>query len=246
MTGWPKNKRVVCMKKFIVSVFVIGTYIFTNVVSLSAQTDPSPKVIVTANVDLVSRYIWRGIDIGHAPSIQPGIAVQWKEFKLGAWGAYKMTGEGGQETDFYLSKTVGFATFAIWDYFSFNDTTKFNLFDYKEKTTAHLLEAQLLLSGGKILPFNFFTSYFFYGSDLSKSLYFELQFEHKYKLADLMVFAGYQAKGNYYASRANFVNIGCTVKKMVSVTDRLALPVYFSFIVNPDNKVSYLVVGITL
>jgi hypothetical protein len=234
------------MKKILVKQFLLGLVLLLCAASLFAQSESSSKVTVTANVDLVSRYIWRGLDFGHAPSIQPGLAVQWNDFKLGAWGAYKMTGEGGQETDFYISKTIGFATFALWDYFSFNDTSKFDLFDYKQKTTSHLLEAQLLLSGGKILPFNFFSSYFFYGSDLSKSLYFELQYEHKSKLADLMVFAGYQAKGNYYASSANFVNIGCTLKKFVPVTDRLTLPVYLSFIVNPANKVPYLVVGITL
>ncbi len=234
------------MKNLFFKQLLIGLVLFLSSASLFAQSESSSKVTVAANVDLVSRYIWRGLDFGHAPSIQPTVVVQWKDFKLGAWGAYKMTGEGGQETDFYLSKTVGFATFALWDYFGFNDTTKIDVFDYKDKTTAHLLEAQLLLTGGKVLPFNLFTSYFFYGSDRSKSVYLELQYEHKYKLADLMVFAGYQAKGNYYASSAGFVNIGCTIKKLVPVTDRLALPVYMSFIVNPASKIPYLVVGITL
>lgn len=234
------------MKKIFAKEFPIGLVLLLFAVTLFGQSETSSKVTVTANADIVSRYIWRGLDFGHSPSIQPTVALQWNDFSLGAWGAYKMTGDGGQETDFFLSKTIGFATFALWDYFGFNDTTKFDVFDYNRNTTAHLLEAQLLLEGGKTLPFNFFTSYFFYGSDPSKSLYFELQYEHKYKLADLMVFAGYQAKGNYYASSAGFVNIGCTLKKLVPVTDRLSFPVYLSFIVNPANKVPYLVVGITL
>ncbi len=234
------------MKKNFVLQILVVVMVLSGFDTLFAQSESSPKVTVAANADIVSRYIWRGLDFGHAPSIQPTVAVQWNDFKLGAWGAYKLTGEGAQETDFYLSKTVGFATFAIWDYFSFNDTAKFDFFNYKQKTTAHLLEAQLLLTGGTALPFNLFTSYFFHGSDLSKSLYFELQYEHKYKLADLLVFAGYQAKGNYYASSAGFVNIGCTLKRPVPVTDRLSFPVYLSFIVNPANKVPYLVVGITL
>lgn len=223
----------------------IGLCLFFITFSLSGQTETVSPVKISANVDLVSRYIWRGLDIEHAPSIQPGIAVQWKEFKLGAWGAYKLTGAGGQETDFYLSKTFGFATIALWDYWSFNDTTAFNFFDYRKKTTSHLLEAQLILAGGNTFPVSFLASYFFHGSDDSKSLYLELQYEHKSSFADLAFFAGYQAKGTYYASSANFVNVGCTLKKSIPVTDRLSLPVYLSLIVNPASQIPYLVAGIT-
>ena len=186
------------MNLFGLHVFTVMS-LFLSAFSSLGQTESTSQVKITANVDLVSRYIWRGLDIGHAPSIQPGIAVQWNEFKLGAWGAYKLTGAGGQETDFYLSKTVGFATLALWDYWSFNDTTTLNFFDYQKKTTSHLLEAQLLLSGGKAFPVSFLASYFFHGSDVSKSLYFELQYERKLSYVDMAFFAGYQAKGTYYA-----------------------------------------------
>lgn len=232
-------------KQFIGHALFVGLCLLLNVFPIYGQTESPSPVTFSANADLVSRYIWRGIDIGHAPSIQPGISAEWKDFKIGAWGAYKATGEGGQETDFYLSKTFGSLTFAIWDYWSFNDTTSFDFFDYHEKTTTHLLEAQVLFSGGKIMPFNFLASYFFYGADPSRSLYFELQYEHKFSSVDLMVFAGYQAKGSYYATNANFVNVGCTLKKAIPVSDRFSLPVYLSLIVNPANKIPYLVAGIT-
>jgi hypothetical protein len=215
-------------------------------VSLSAQSDTLPAVTVSGNVDLMSRFVWRGLEIGHAPSIQPCVSASWKGFTLGAWGAYKFTGEGGQETDFYLSKTIGFVTVAIWDYWSFYDTTAFDFFNYRENTTAHVLEAQLLLSGGETVPFNFLASYFFYGADTSKSIYLELQYFHKLGPADLLVFAGYQPKGTYYATKAAFVNIGCTVKKSIPVTDRFSPPLSLSLIVNPASKSAYLVAGITL
>jgi len=219
---------------------------FFYVPALKAQTDTLPAFSTSANVDLVSRYIWRGTDIGHAPSIQPGLSATWKGLTLGTWGAYQLTGTGYQETDLYLSKTFSFITVAIWDYWSFNDTTLFDCFDYRQKTTGHLLEAQVLLSGGETLPFNFLASYFFYGADPSKSVYLELQYEHSFSLANLVVFAGYQAKGEYYASKPGFVNVGCTVSKTIPVTDRLSLPVYLSLIVNPAAKGAWLVAGITL
>lgn len=233
------------IKSGVIQLFAALNLIF-YATSLSGQSDTVKPVSIAANVDLVSRYIWRGMEIGHAPNIQPGLSATWKDFTLGAWGAYKLTGEGEQETDFYLSKTFKFVTVAIWDYWSFNDTTAVNFVDYREKTTAHQLEAQVLFSGGESLPFNFLASYFFYGADTSKSIYLELQYVHKYGPVDLMFFTGYQAKGTYYASKADFVNIGCTVKKSIQVTDRFLLPLSLSLIVNPVDKSSYLVAGIAL
>jgi hypothetical protein len=211
---------------------------------LSAQTDTVPAVSTSANVDLVSRYVWRGLDIGHAPAIQPALSVTWNDFTLGSWGSYKLTGAGEQETDFYLSKTFSFVTIAAWDYWTFCDTTATDFFNYRNKSTSHLLEAQVLFSGGEKLPFNFLASYFFYGSDSSRSIYLELQYVHKFKFADLLVFAGYQAKGNYYAPERGFVNVGCTVKKSVLVTDRFSFPLTLSLISNPAVKGAWLVAAI--
>jgi hypothetical protein len=210
------------------------------------KSDTLQAVTVSGNVDLMSRWIWRGLDYGHAPSIQPALSVSWKGFSLGAWGAYKLTGEGGQETDLFLSKQIAFVTIAFWDYWSFYDTSGFNYFDYNKSTTSHILEAQVLLSGNKSIPFNFLASYFFYGADTSNSIYLELQFFHEFKPFDLLIFTGCQAKGTYYAPKAAFVNIGLTVKKSIPVTDRFSLPLSLSLIFNPAGKSTYLVAGITL
>lgn len=214
--------------------------------SLFAQTDSLSAISTSASVDLMSRYIWRGQEYGQAPSIQPTMSATWKDFTLGAWGAYKLTGAGMQETDLYLSKTIGHFTFSIWDYWSFCDTTSTDFFDYDQKTTAHLLEAQVLVSGGEKLPFNLLGSYLFYGADASKSMYFELQYMFSAGSTDLQFFSGFQAKGEYYGHNATFVNLGCTMIKTIDLTDRWSLPVSLSFIVNPSQKNAYLVAGITL
>ncbi|MEI6050179.1 MAG: hypothetical protein WCS03_14845 [Bacteroidota bacterium] len=225
--------------------FFAACFLLFQSTLLSGQTDTLPAVSTSANVDIVSRYIWRGLEIGHAPGIQPALSANWKGFTLGAWGSYKLTGAGGQETDFYLSKSVSFVTVSVWDYWSFCDTTATDFFNYRNNTTAHLLEAQVLFSGGETLPFNFLASYFFHGADPSRSIYLELQYVHKLDIANLVVFAGYQAKGTYYASKTGFVNIGCTVKKSIPVTDRFSLPLSLSLIVNPAVNSTWLVAGIT-
>lgn len=211
----------------------------------TGQTTTTNSVSFDANVDLVSRYVWRGADIGHAPSIQPGLSVSWKDFKFGTWGAYKLNGSGDAETDFYVSKSFGFIDLAIWDYWNYVESEDANFFDYKKGTTSHLLEAQLLLTGKEKLPFNLLASYFFYGADQSKSIYLELQYEHHFDSADFSAFAGCQAKGSYYAEKAGMVNVGCTVKKSIPITDRYSLPIGLSLINNPASRQSWLVATIS-
>jgi hypothetical protein len=213
---------------------------------LGAQTDTLPAVTTSGNIDLVSRYVWRGQDLGRLPSIQPGLSASWKGFTIGSWGTYSFTGAGQQETDFYLSKTFGFVTLSIWDYWAFENATANDFFNYRDKTTAHLAEVQVQLSGGKTLPFNLLASYFFYGADPSRSIYLELQYVHSFKVADLVVFTGYQARGTFYAAHPSFVNLGCAVKRSIAVSDRLSLPMSLSFILNPEAKSAWLVAGITI
>lgn len=222
------------------------SFLFTGISSVFAQTDSLPAFTTSANVDLMSRYIWRGQEYGQSPSIQPGMSATWKDFTLGAWGAYKFTGAGSQETDFYLSKETGPLTIAIWDYWCFCDTGAMDFFNYSGKTTSHLLEAQVLLSGGETLPFNLLGSYFFYGADSTRSVYLELQYQRSFGSTDMLLFTGFQPKGSYYADGAAFVNVGCSLTKEIKVTDHWSLPLNISLIVNPYCKSVYLVAGITL
>ena len=235
------------MRKFIAAVrFLVCSLLFVGSTLLFAQTDTIPKISTSVNVDLVSHYIWRGQDYGHKPSIQPGLSATWNNFTLGYWGAYRIAGSGDHETDFYLEKTIGPVTVSIWDYWSHSDSISNNYFDYNKNTTSHVLEAQVLLSGGEKLPFNLLGSYLFYGADPTKSLYFELQYLHSFGSIDTQTFAGFQAKGEYYGPKAAFVNLGCTASKSFKVTKNWSLPVNLSFIVNPDSRKAYLVAGITL
>jgi len=214
--------------------------------ALFAQTDTIPALSATVSVDLVSHYIWRGQDYGQTPSVQPGLSATWKDFTLGYWGAYRIAGSGDHEFDFYLEKTVGPVTFSIWDYWSICDTTSNDFLDYKKNTTSHLLEAQVLLSGGEKLPFNLLGSYFFYGADPTKSMYIELQYVHSFGTIDTQIFAGFQPKGEFYASKAAFVNVGCSATKSLKMTKNWSVPLSLSLNYNPDIQKVYLVGGITL
>lgn len=226
--------------------FVLMILFAGEALTLLAQSDTIPTISTSATIDVVSHYIWRGQDYGHTPSLQPCLSATWNDFTLGFWGAFRIAGSGDHETDLYVERTVGPVTFSIWDYWSFSDSTSTDYFDYNKQTTSHLMEAQVLLSGGDKLPLNLVGSYLFYGADPSRSIYFELQYLHSFGLVDTQVFAGFQAKGEYYAPKAAFVNTGITATRSFQIVKNWKLPVNLSFIVNPDSKNIYLVAGITL
>lgn len=231
----------------IVSKLYIGLFfIFAGINYLSAQNDSVSACSVSANVDLMSRYVWRGQQYGSGPSIQPGLSGTWKDFTLGFWGAYEVVASGSQETDFYLSKSMGAFTFALWDYWTYTDTEEPDYFNYSKNSTLHLLEAQVLISGNEKLPFNLLGSYFFYGTDPGKSIYLELQYTKSIRDMDMLLFAGYQAKGTFYAKNAGFVNLGCTFSKQIEITEKYSLPLLLSMVINPDVKRVQLVAGISL
>ena len=212
----------------------------------NAQEENDSHLSVSTSLDLMSRYVWRGQQYGKGPSIQPGISASWNNFTFGAWGAYEVFSEGTQETDLYLSKTIGAFTFAVWDYWTYTEDEQSDYFDYSENSTSHLFEAQVMLSGNEKMPFNLLGSYFFYGADPSKSIYLELQYVKSLKDSELLVFAGYQAKGDFYGEKSSFVNLGATFSKEIEITERFSLPVNLSLVLNPDTRNVQIVAGISL
>jgi len=223
--------------------FLLGA-LLSAPLTLRGQESRS-AITVDGSVDFVSRYIWRGLEIGQAPSIQPSLSVSRGAFTLGSWGAYKMTGPGAQETDFYLSGEFGFITVALWDYWSFEEGREFDFFKFREPSTSHLLEVQVMASGGDRLPFNLLGSYFFYGADPSRSIYLELQFNHQMRQTSLLAFCGGQVKGTYYGSKPGLVNVGCQLARPIRITEYFSLPLNLSLIVNPLIGSTYLVAGVS-
>lgn len=225
---------------------IVVLCMLAGISNVHAQDESVSGFSWSGNVDLMSRYVWRGQQYGTGPSIQPGLSASWKNFTIGSWGAYELVASGTQETDFYISQTAGPFTFSIWDYWNYTEGGETDFFNYSKNTTSHLLEAQVQVSGNEKFPFTLSGNYFFYGADLSKSLYLELLYEKSINDMDLLFFAGYQAKGTYYAEKAAFVNLGCTFTKPLAPNGRYTLPLSLSLIVNPDRQSVQLVAGISL
>jgi hypothetical protein len=212
-----------------------------------AQDEPSNKIEFSGGADLMSRYVWRGLEFEDSPSLQPYVEANYKGFKLGAWGAYKTTGSGFQETDLYLSKSWKHLTIALWDYYAFDDGMQGDFFNYRKNETPHMLEGQLLLNGGERFPMKFLASWFFYGAAPDKSFYLELSYPLQVtETSSLEAFCGFTPHKGYYADKAAFVNVSLKFTKSVKVTDSFSLPVQVSLINNPYTNDLFIVAGISL
>lgn len=145
--------------------------------------DESPWSV---GADFMSRYIWRGVNLGgSSPSIQPYAEFAFGSddhaFAIGAWGAYSVSaGVTSQEADLYLTYTFKeLFSLTLTDYFfpdetsSGNDYFNYNmdwsLIDAGDKDqTGHVVEAALSFNGTENFPLSIMFAMNIWGADSRK------------------------------------------------------------------------------
>jgi hypothetical protein len=196
------------------------------------------------SADIVSRYIWRGMALSSSPAFQPGISCSLGNFEIGSWASYTFALEPLQEVDLYLAYSVSNLSVTAYDYynpFEFADTTE-NYFDWNSQTTRHMLEGNLQWSGIGDLPITFLLATIIYGNDRDTlgnnyySTYFETSYLFDLSGIELNVFAGLTPFAGLYADKFAVVNLGCSLRKEIKITDKFSLPVTGSFVVNPNAR----------
>lgn len=245
-------------------------------VSLFAQDKEEEKPsIFDVKADLMSRYIWRGCDLGgESPSIQPSLVVSLGDsvhaFSFSAWAAYNFN-TATQEVDLSASYTFkDFLTVNVYDYYfpgnpAYTSAQK-RYFEYEQDNTGHLFEGSISFNGTEKIPFTLLFAMNFYGMDSYKikddgttggivmSKYIELGYKKTIRNVDFNAFIGAALddpdedigeQGYYYNKSAGIINIGVKVVKEVKITDSFNLPLQASFVVNPEAEKVYLVFGMS-
>jgi hypothetical protein len=155
--------------------------------SLFAQEETvSEESSWSVGADFVSRYIWRGVNLGgSSPSIQPyleyGFGSEDHSFAIGAWGAYSLSGtQTGQEADLYLSYTLKeMFSLTVTDYFFPDETAGRNkYFNYnmdwdkinsgEEPQTGHVVEGAISFNGTENFPVSIMFAMNIWGADSQK------------------------------------------------------------------------------
>jgi len=258
--------------------------------SLFAQEEKaSESSSWNVGADLVSRYIWRGVNLGgSSPSIQPyvefGFGSEDHAFAIGAWGAYSVSGaQTGQEADLYLTYTLKeMFSLTFTDYFFPDETVARNkYFNYnmdwdkinsgEVAQTGHVVEAAISFNGTEKIPVSLMFAMNIWGADSRKykedagvmvpqdkivmSKYLELGYAANVKGIGVNVFAGMaldnpdtdkgEPEGFYGQRAAGIINLGFSLSKEIQITENYSLPVFGSFITNPEAQNIFMVFGIS-
>lgn len=208
-------------------------------------------VEATVSADVVSNYIWRGQDLGHA-SIQPTLGVSYKGISLSAWGSYGITDSNDtEEIDLTLSYTTGGLTVGVTDYWTNGGDKRYFLYDAHK--TSHVFEANVGYDFG-VVALNWYTN--FAGADgLNKdgdraySSYVEASAPFKLAGLDWNATVGAVPYAtSFYEKAGGFAvtNVTLGASKDVKITDKFSVPVFASVTANPSTQKFYMTFGFTL
>ncbi|OIP84329.1 MAG: hypothetical protein AUK44_02770 [Porphyromonadaceae bacterium CG2_30_38_12] len=207
------------------------------VVVIALLATSSVKAQFSANADVVSSYVWRGVKYSGV-SIQPTLQYTAGSFAIGTWGSSGF--DGFSEADLYAKYSFDFGlSLGVTDYYY--PGTKY--FDYSKATGAHGYEINLgYATGGFSLSANYILNEAGSAATTGGDKYFELG----YAFESFSIFAG--AGDGWHTPDAKFgvVNVGISTSKDIKITDTFSVPLKVSAIVNPTTENLFLVASITL
>jgi hypothetical protein len=208
------------------------------------------QVEAQLSADVVSTYVWRGMDLGNA-SLQPTLGVAWKGLSLSAWGSVGIArAEDMKELDLTLQYTTGGLTLGVVDYW--NDTADKRYLYYQTHGTGHAFEGFVGYDFG---PLSLSWQTIFAGNDgknnqdkRAYSSYAELQAPFRLASCDWQAIVGLTPYASTLYGTTGFAvnNVSLRASKAVKLTDQFSLPLFAQLMANPCSGKLYFVFGITI
>lgn len=243
------------MKKLII---IVSSILFA--LPVIGQETGAKKGNLNLSVDVVSRYVWRGLLYSPSPNIQPTLSYTYGGFSVGSWASYSLSSQYA-EIDLFASYTKGPLTFLVYDYYNETETDlqANDYFNYKDKTTGHLLEGSVFYTGGESFPIKLTAAMFFYGpdkktnGDQAYSAYFEVGYPFKVADQPLDFFVGGSPSDNGFYQKYSYItntdpnifSLGVSTTKELEISDRFKLPVKATLSLNPAAEDIFFVVAMT-
>jgi hypothetical protein len=217
------------------------------------QEGEHSRVETTIGCDLVTNYVWRGLDLGDV-SLQPVLGVGYKGLSLTAWGNVGLSNSSDtKEFDLTLAYTLGGLNIGVTDYwFDSGPDPENRYFKYDAHGTNHLLEANVGYDFG-FASLQWFTN--FAGNDgvnrngkRAYSSYFEFCAPFKLASVDWTATAGAVPYATDFYGTNGFAvtNLALRATKDIKITDTFSVPIFGEVSGNPCSQKAYLVFGFTL
>ena len=234
------------MKKIVLMAMILAT-------GMSAKAQESMETTIAA--DVVSNYIWRGLDLGNV-ALQPTLGIGYNGLSLTAWGSVGLANTADtKEFDFTLAYTIGDLNIGITDYW-FNQMAsggdpENRYFKYDAHATNHVFEGFVGYDFG-IASLKWFTN--FAGNDYkvdgkrAYSSYMEVVVPFKISAVEWTATAGAVPfeSAQYGTSGFAVTNLGLKATKDIKISDSFSVPVFAQVTANPCSQKAYLVLGFTL
>ncbi|MBC8399606.1 MAG: hypothetical protein H8E16_21295 [Flavobacteriales bacterium] len=186
--------------------------------------------------DIVSSYVWRGTQFGSGAHIQPYMELGSGNLTAGVWGSFPTSAKGGgNELDLYLGYDFGPVALTVTNYTFPGEGGNYadgeGLFDgdYTELAASTSIMGVDLSAG-------YFTEV--------EALYVELGFSTG--AVDIAIGYGDDQGNAWYADGGSgIVNMSFSGSKEIQISENYSLPVFGSFILNPEAETAFLVFGIS-
>lgn len=218
--------------------------LLTTMVNAEEKLKESP---FSASLELSTKYMWRGIEYGTAPTVFPMIGYTTHGFNAFAMGGYAINGSH-QEVDLGVSYTAKEFTVGVSDYYYPSSVgEKDGYFKLSNRETGHWVEAYATWAGTKI-PLWVTVSTYIFGADKNEdgkqmySSYAEVGYTHSFtddNNISLCVGANLN-KGFYTNNESGFNVVNVNAKYSTAFKfGSFKLPVSASYVLNPYRNKSF-------
>ncbi|MCF0191644.1 MAG: hypothetical protein HUJ96_10330 [Marinilabiliaceae bacterium] len=213
--------------------------------NLSLKTESGFEAGIGA--DLVSRFVWRGMDQESGVSLQPSMSFSWPcGLTLGAWGNSSISRISLNEVDFTLEYEISGFKALFTDYYWGGDFSSFSEDHYCELTLEYCFGEKfpLTMSWASMLFAGENGELDEYGDRMFSS-YFNISYDFDIKGVKLSPSIGFNPWKSQYDDDFSVMDIVLKVEKEVHINDSITLPVSAQLIVSPAMDKSYLVLGLS-
>jgi uncharacterized protein (TIGR02001 family) len=232
---------------------MIGMVSLSIVVLSTAPATGQDALETSAGADIVSKYVWRGVNQGAGASFQPALGLSYKGLSVGAWGSVSFANPDPYELDFSVGYSIGGFSLGITDYYW--NGTEGSFFDYHVDN--HLFEGNLAFSFGEKFPLTLSWNTFFAGNmdkdedgEQLFSTYIEAAYDFSLGGLDFTASIGAAPWDSFaWLAPANGKSgfqisaISLTGSKKLEITSTFSVPLFVQCILSPATDAAHLVVG---
>ncbi|MDR2026425.1 MAG: hypothetical protein LBQ01_02555 [Prevotellaceae bacterium] len=238
---------------YIIKKWMVGMVSLSAMVLSTVSASGQDALEASAGADLVSKYVWRGVNQGTGASFQPSLGIAYKGFSFGAWGSTPLSNLGAYEFDLSLGYSVGGFSVGVTDYYwNGSDGSFFNYY-----IDNHLFEGSLAYKFSEKFPLTLSWSTFFAGN-MDKdgagkqmfSTYIEAGYDFSLGGLDFNASVGAAPWDSpAWLTPANgktgfrISSIAISGSKTIEITPTFSLPLFVQCIFSPATDASHLVVG---